>query len=280
MLDLWYSLVDLFPGDWTRFLFMKQALLAILLVMPPLSLLGVLVVNHRMAFFSDVIGHSALTGLALGALCGMADPSPAMPLFAAALAVLVTLLKHYTRASTDTVIGVIFALVISLGVVLLSRGGGFSRYTPFLIGDLLSIQEREIMLLLVVLVGVLIFWLLFFNGLLLVSVNPTLARSRGKQVRMLELTFALLLALVVTVSIQWVGILIISSLLVLPAAAARNLASSMRQYHVLSLIIAIISGISGLIISYYWGTASGATIVLCAALIFFLTVLGRQMRPN
>ena len=136
------------------------------------------------------------------------------------------------------------------------------------------------MLLLAVLVGVLIFWLLFFNGLLLVSVNPTLARSRGKQVRMLELTFALLLALVVTVSIQWVGILIISSLLVLPAAAARNLASSMRQYHVLSLIIAIISGISGLIISYYWGTASGATIVLCAALIFFLTVLGRQMRPN
>ncbi len=266
--------------EWMQYHFMQNALLGVILVCPLFGLMGTMVVNNRMAFFSDAIGHSALTGIALGVLLGMRDPLGTMIAFSLLLALGISLIKQSARSSPDTIIGVFSSTAVALGIVILSRGGGFARYSNFLIGDLLSIQEREIMLLLAVLVGVLIFWLLFFNGLLLVSVNPTLARSRGKQVRALELTFALLLALVVTVSIQWVGILIISSLLVLPAAAARNLASSMRQYHVLSLIIAIISGISGLIISYYWGTASGATIVLCAALIFFLTVLGRQMRPN
>ena len=270
----------LFPFEWMQYHFMQNALLGVILVCPLFGLMGTMVVNNRMAFFSDALGHSALTGIALGVLMGMRDPLGAMIAFSVLLALGISLIKQGARSSPDTIIGVFSSTAVALGIVILSRGGGFARYSNFLIGDLLSIQGREIMLLLAVLVGVLIFWLLFFNGLLLVSVNPTLARSRGKQVRALELTFALLLALVVTVSIQWVGILIISSLLVLPAAAARNLASSMRQYHVLSLIIAIISGISGLIISYYWGTASGATIVLCAALIFFLTVLGRQMRPN
>lgn len=273
-------LPGLLPFEWMQYHFMQNALWGVILVCPLFGLMGTMVVNNRMAFFSDALGHSALTGIGLGVLLGMRDPLAAMIAFSVLLALGISLIKQSARSSPDTIIGVFSSTAVALGVVILSRGGGFARYANFLIGDLLSIQQREILLLLAVLAAVLIFWLVFFNGLLMVSVNATLARSRGARVQALEIAFGLLLALVVTVSIQWVGILIISSLLVLPAAAARNLASNMRQYHVWSLLIALVSGVSGLILSYYWDTASGATIVLCAALIFFLTVLGRSLQRS
>jgi len=268
----------LLPFEWMQYHFMQNALLGVIMVCPLFGLMGTMVVNNRMAFFSDAIGHSALTGIALGVLLGMRDPLGAMIAFSILLALGISLIKQSARSSPDTIIGVFSSTAVALGIVILSRGGGFARYANFLIGDLLSIQQREILLLLGLLAAVLIFWLFFFNGLLMVSINSTLARSRGARVQALEIAFGLLLALVVTVCIQWVGILIISSLLVLPAAAARNLASNMRQYHVWSLLIALVSGVSGLILSYYWDTASGATIVLCAAVVFFLTVLGRSLQ--
>lgn len=270
----------LLPFQWMHYHFMQNALLGVILVCPLFGLMGTMVVNNRMAFFSDAIGHSALTGIALGVLLGMRDPLGAMIAFSILLALGISLIQQTARSSPDTIIGVFSSTAVALGIVILSRGGGFARYSNYLIGDLLSIQEREIFLLLGVLAIVLIFWLVFFNRLLLVSINSTLARSRGAKVHALEIAFSLLLALVVTVCIQWVGILIISSLLILPAAASRNLAANMRQYHVLSLIIALISGISGLILSYYWDTASGGTIVLCAAVIFFFTVLFRQVQSR
>lgn len=270
----------LLPFEWMQYHFMQNALLGVILVCPLFGIMGTMVVNNRMAFFSDAIGHSALTGIAIGVLLGLRDPLGAMIAFSIFLALGISVIKQSARSSPDTIIGVFSSTAVALGIVILSRGGGFARYSNFLIGDLLSIQQREIILLFIVLIAVLIFWLFFFNGLLLASVNSTLARSRGRQVQGLEIAFSLLLALVVTVSIQWVGLLIISSLLVLPAAAARNLASNMRQYHLLSLAIALVSGVTGLILSYYWGTASGATIVLCAAVLFFFSVLGQQLRRN
>ena len=103
------------------------------------------------------------------------------------------------------------------------------------------------------------------------SLNSDMARSKQINVRFYKNIFVILVALIVTVSIKWVGILIINSLLVLPAASARNLVKNMRGYHVVSVLISLVSGISGLIISYYMGTSAGATIVLVSAAIFFMT---------
>lgn len=275
MLDLWYQAVEWLPGDWTRFLFMKQALLAVLLVMPPLSLLGVLVVNQRMAFFSDVIGHSALTGLALGSLCGLADPSPAMPAFAALLAVLVALLKRHTRAAADTVIAVIFALVVSLGVVLLSRGGGFARYSPFLIGDILTLTPPDLGRLALVCGLVALGLLSLWKPLILISLSPSLARSRGLPVFAFETGFAMLVAFMVATAVPLVGILIVNSILILPAATARLWAPNLRAYFLMALGLGLAGGIAGLILSYYWGTASGATGSLLIAGIYLIAALCR-----
>lgn len=265
---------NLLPFQWAQYSFMLNALLAVLLVSPLFGILGTMVVNNKMAFFSDAIGHSALTGIAIGVLLGMRDPLAAMLAFSVLLAIGISLVKARGKSSPDTVIGVFSSTAVALGIVILSRGGGFARYSNFLIGDLLSITGQEILMLLIVLIVVLLFWARFFNQLLLVSVNPSLAGSRGIKVLRIEITFSVIMAIVVTISIQWVGILIINSLLILPAAAARNIAGNMRQYHVIAVLIAIISGLSGLILSYYWGTATGATIVLCASLFYVLTLWG------
>lgn len=260
------------PFAWAQYTFMLNALLAVLLVTPLFGILGTMVVNNKMAFFSDALGHSALTGIAIGVLLGMQDPLAAMLAFAIILAIGISLVKIKSKSSPDTIIGVFSSSAVALGIVILSRGGGFAKYSSFLIGDLLSISAHQILILVVVLLMVLFFWGGFFNQLLLVSINPSLARSRGVNVRGIEIAFSIIMAVVVTISIQWVGILIINSLLVLPAAAARNVAVNMRQYHLIALFIAFISGLSGLIFSYYWGTASGATIVLCASVFFILSL--------
>lgn len=274
-----YHLMDmLLPFEWARHLFMKNALLGVLLVTPVFGLLGTMVVNNRMAFFSDALGHAALTGIAIGVILGVGQPLWSMVAFSLLLAFLILVVKRANLASTDTVIGVFSSGALALGVVLLSLHGGFAKYSVYLIGDLLSISTSDLLMLAVALVVVLALWLTVFNKLMLVSVNPTLARSRGVNANLFETIFTMVTAVVVTVSIQWVGILIISSLLILPAAAARNVAGNMRQYHALSVGIGMLSGVSGLIFSYYWGTASGATIVLVAGVFFIVTFLMKRFQ--
>ncbi len=275
----WDNLVALLPFGWAQHLFMQNALLALILVTPIFGMLGTMVVNNRMAFFSDTLGHSALTGIALGVMIGLKDPLLAMLAFALVMALTICVVKKMTRTSTDTIIGVFSASAIALGIVILSRGGGFNRYSRFLIGDILSITFSEIAALGTVLGLVLIYWFLLFNKLFLVSINPVMARSRGVRVLLTEVLFTALVAVVVTVSIQWVGILIINSLLILPAAAARNLATNMQSYHLGAIVISVLAGITGLILSYYWGTAAGATIVLCNT-AFFLGTLALKLGPS
>ncbi|MFA5383871.1 MAG: metal ABC transporter permease [Eubacteriales bacterium] len=273
-----YHLIDiLLPFDWAHHVFMKNALLGVLLVTPIFGLLGTMIVNNRMAFFSDALGHSALTGIAIGVILGMNNPLWSMLCFSILLSIAITIVKNANTASTDTIIGVFSSTAVALGIAILSIRGGFNKYSVYLIGDLLSINIADLIMLAIVLVIVIILWMTVFNKLLVVSINQSLASSRRINVRFYEYLFTLIMAVVVTISIQWVGILIINSLLVLPAAAARNIAQNMRQYHIYSISIAIVSGLSGLILSYFWGTASGATIVLISA-VFFLATLGLRLK--
>ena len=272
-MDLIYDGMDmLLPFAWVEYTFMKNALLAILLMTPLFGLLSTMVVSSRMAFFSDSLGHGAFTGIAVGALVGMASPLTSLILFSIVFALLITYIKHRTAASADTVIGVFSSTAIAVGLMIMSRGGGFSKFSPLLIGDILSITPADLAGLAAVNIFVFIGWVLLFNRLLLLSVNPSLARSRGISIFAVESLFAVLLAVVVAVSIQWVGILIINALLVLPGAAARNIARSVKEYHLISVLIALFAGLIGLFSAYYLGIAAGAAIVAAAAFIFFVSL--------
>ncbi|WP_314826395.1 metal ABC transporter permease [Selenomonas noxia] len=275
-MELIYSVLDtLLPFSWMEYAFMKNALLAILLMTPLFGLLSTMVVSSRMAFFSDSLGHGAFTGIAIGAIAGIFSPITSLVLFSVVFALLITYIKHRTAASADTVIGVFSSTAIAVGLMIMSRGGGFSKFSPLLIGDVLSITPSDLAGLAAVDAVVLIGWILLFNRLLLLSVNSSLARSRGIFIFAVEAAFAVLLAVVVAVSIQWVGILIINALLVLPGAAARNLARSVKEYHAISTVLALFSGLIGLFAAYYLGIAAGAAIVAAASLFFFLSLAFR-----
>ena len=229
-----YAILDtLLPFDMFRFTFMKNALLALLLIAPLLGLLGTMAVNNRMAYFSDALGHSALTGIAIGVLLGMENQLICMVAFGILMALVISRVKAAGSSSTDTVISVFSSLAMALGLVILSRGGGFARYSSYLVGDILAITPADLGLLALTLAAVLVLWIVLFNPLLLTSVNPSLAASRGARVKWVEMAFIVAVAVVVMLSIQWVGILMINALLILPAASARNVARSARQYTLL-----------------------------------------------
>lgn len=277
MLELWYNIVDIIlPFEWTNHDFMKNALLAVLLLTPLFGLLGTMVVSNKMAFFSDSIGHGAFTGIAIGALIGGIRPIWGAVIFSIVFALIITIIKNKSSASTDTIIGVFSSTAVAIGLVIMSCGGKFSQYSSYLVGDLLSISPFEIMMLFIAFFTVIILWFLIFNKVLLISINQSLAASRGVNTLLVEMLFTAAIAVVVTITIQWVGLLIINSLLVLPAAASRNVTGNVRQYHAVSVAVSMASGITGLIASYYWNTATGATIVIVAAALFFVLFLVRK----
>ena len=271
-MNLLHTVISRLPFEWAQFEFMRNALLAVIIVAPLFALIGTLVVNNRMAFFSDAIGHASLAGLGLGVLLGMADPLWALVGFALLLGVGILALQRFTQSTMDTVISLSMCFSLALGVVLLSRGGSFNRFSSYLIGDLLSITPREIGQLLVTSLLVGGGLLLGYNRILLIGLNESLARSRGRSAWWPQLFFCAAIALVVTMNLGWVGILIINSLLVLPAAAARNIAQDARQYVFIAVGLSLFCGIAGLIASFYANTATGATIVLVAMGCFVATL--------
>lgn len=273
LIDYIYALIDVvLPFEWVSYTFMKNALLAILLVTPLFGLLSTMVVSNRMAFFSDSLGHGAFTGIAIGVLLGATSPLAALIIFSIVFAIFITYIKNKSTASTDTIIGVFSSTAIALGLMIMSYGGGFNKFSSFLIGDVLSITSDDLAALLTVFVLVFIGWALLFNRLLVLSINQSFARSRGMNTFVIESLFAAMLAVVVAISIQWVGILIINALLVLPAAAARNVTNSVKAYHIVSVAIAMAAGLTGLVVAYYANMAVGATVVVISALVFFITL--------
>ena len=276
---LWNQLVGALPFDWASYEFMRWALLAVLVISPLFGLLSTMVVTSRMSFFSDALGHSAFTGIAIGTLCGLARPMWMAAVLAAAFALLFTYVRRRSNVASDTDNGVFSSTPVALGIFIATFGGGsFTQYNSLLIGDILSVAPGEIALLALILLGVVLLWLGSFNPLMLSAIHPALADSRGIRVFWREAAFSVAVAVVVTVSMTWVGLLVINSLLVLPAAASRNLARNMRQFHLISILAAVVAGIAGLMTSYELSSSAGASITLYLALWFAITFLLRKKR--
>ncbi len=276
-MSFWYWLVSWLPFEWAApgaMLFMKNALLGVLVITPLFGLLSTMVVESRMAFFSDALGHSAFTGMAIGAICGLTEPIWAAVLFSVVIALLFTLVRQKTRMASDTAISVFSSAAVALGIFLSTLGGqSFTRFNTLLIGDILSVSPREIGLLAILLLLLVLLWISSFNQMMLSSVHHALADSRGIRPFWKNFLFTAAIAVVVTVTMSWVGLLVINALLVLPGAAARNLARNLSQYHLISVLGGLVCGIGGLMLSYQLGASAGASITLLLALWFFLTLL-------
>ena len=278
-MSIWYGFCDLIPLEILQWNFMRNALLAIILMAPLFGLLSTMIVTGRMSFFSDALGHSAFTGIAIGAICGIAAPLWAAAIFSIFFALLFSWVRSRSNQAADTLIGVFSSTAVALGIFAATIGGGsFTKYNKYLIGDILSISPGEIGMLALTLLGMLLFWVCFSNRLTLTAIHPQLASSRGIPVKLSNTFFTVAIALVVTLSISSIGLLILNSLLVLPAASARNVARNLKQYNLYSVLFALFAGLAGVTVSYYIGASAGASISLILALIFAVIFGFRKVR--
>ena len=200
-----------------------------------------------------------------------------MFIFAVIFAILLNLVKNKTSYGADTIISVFSSIAIALGLAILAQSGSFNKYSSYLVGDILSISKTEIIYLFIAFILVFIFWGKLFNKLNAISINPVLAKSKGINVKLLDNMFAIIIAVMVMISIRWVGILLINSMMILPAASSRNIAKNMRSYHAYSIIFALLSGIVGLIISYYTNIPTAPMIVILSGIIYFITFGARKV---
>lgn len=278
-MELWYNICDLLPVEMLQWNFMRNAFLAILLMAPLFGLTSTMIVTGKMSFFSDALGHSAFTGIAIGCICGIGEPTWVAVVFAVIFSLLFSFVRSRSNHTADTLIGVFSSTAVALGIFIATLGGGsFTKYNKYLIGDVLSVTGEQIGMLAIVLLAVIIFWALYSNKLTLSSVYPQLASSRGFKVELIQTVFTTAIAIIVTLCISWVGLLILNSLLILPGAASRNVARNLKQYHIFSVLFALIASIAGLCVSYYLGTSAGAAISLALALIFAISFCFRKGR--
>lgn len=276
-MSVWYALCELLPIEFLQWNFMKNALLAILIMAPLFGLMSTMIVTGRMSFFSDALGHSAFTGIAIGCICGVAAPTWVAVVFAAIFALLFSYVRSRSNHAADTLIGVFSSAAVALGIFIATLGGdSFTKYNKYLIGDILSVTPAEIGMLALVLLATIVFWVFYSNRLTLTSIHPQLAASRGIPTGVTQTVFTVVLAVVVTLAISWVGLLILNSLLILPGASARNVAKNLKQYHLFSVVFALIASIAGLLLSYYLGASAGAAISLVLTLIFAGSFLLRK----
>jgi zinc transport system permease protein len=270
------------PADF-QYAFLVRGVLCVLVLAPVLGGLSHLVVARRMAFFSAALGQAALTGLSIALLLGEPLNAPYGGIFAFCLlsALGMVYVKRRSTLPPDTLIGVFLALTLGLGICLLvavTRRFNIHQVESAMFGSLLTVTDGDLALL--VFAGILVCVLLAreYNGLLLDSLSPSLASVENVDSAYVEYLFAVLLTVAIVVSLKVIGALLVEALVVVPAAAARNLARSTRAYLLWSVGIAFLAGVGGLGISTRLLVPTGGAVVLALSLLFFITLAVGALR--
>lgn len=291
--DWWISLAQALGLPETyQYAFVARGVVAVLILAPLLGGLSHLVVARRLAFFSTTLGQAALTGLTIGVAVGLPlDNAYASVLgFCLLIGVIMVYVRRTVALPPDTVIGVFMAFTLGLGVCVLvaaTKQFNIHQIEAVMFGSVLTITDRDLGLLLV-LGGVLAIALaLSYNTLLSDSLNPALARhvignkARGARSALVDYGFVVLLTIAITLSLKVIGALLVEAMVVVPAAAARNLARDVRGYLGWSIAIAAIGGLAGLLISASWRVPTGGAIVLALTACFVISLpVGRWLRPG
>lgn len=260
---------------------MQRALLAGLFLGPLCGLLGVFVTARRMSFFSDTIAHAALAGVAGGFLLGFQEPTLPVIVFCVAVALLILWLRDNTQLLNDTIMAVLLSASVALGVVLLSfQRGRWADLDKYLFGDVLSVSSSDVTLAACVAVGVATVLLMRLNDLTLLTAHEELAHVAGIRVRGLNRVFVILLTLTVALSIRLLGIVLVTSLLVIPPATARSLASNLRRQLLLSLGLGLTGAVGGILLSYPLDLPSGPTVTLTLTALFLLSLAAGVVRTR
>jgi zinc transport system permease protein len=266
--------------------FMQHAMLSGLIIGFVAPLIGVFLIVRRMSLIADALSHITLSGVAAGLLLAQYVPafkgiSPIYTgmLFSVAGAFMVDKLRQAYRFYQELAIPIILSAGIGLGVVLISLANGFNvDLFGYLFGSLLSVTQEDLLRVIIAsVIVVLVIWF-FYKELLYLSFDEEGARISGIPRNTINIIFSVLVAIVISISMQVVGILLVSALITLPVAAALQLANSFKQTFVYAIIFGEVSVVSGLIVAYTFDLASGGTIVLVAVLLLVLILLFKRLR--
>ncbi len=271
--------------DALSFPFVQRALVAVLLAAPLLGGLSPLVVGRRLAFFSAALGQAVLTGVSLGVLLGepLEAPWGSVTGFSLLLGLALVFLKRRSKLPPDTLVGVLLAFTLGLGVcllVLVTKRFNVHQLEAVMFGSVLTVSPLDLGLLAVALAVVLALVLPRFNALVLDGLDEGLAAARGVKGAALDYLFVTALTLAIVASVKVMGALMVEAMLVVPAAAARNLGRSLAGVHAWSVLVALGAGVGGLMLSTQVNVPSGAAIVLVLALAFALSLGGRLGRAG
>ena len=239
--------------------------------------LGCVVVWRRMAYFGDTLAHSALLGVALAVSADMM-PIIGVAVIGIVLASLLFWLERKQELSTDTLLGIMSHSALALGLIVLSiaqNKGANVDLMAYLFGDILAVSRDELVWIYLGAVLVLSVFAYLWRDLLSISVHEELARTDGVSVNKTRFIFMLLLALTIAVAIKVVGVLLITALLIIPAASARLYSKTPLQMVVLSMMFAVLSVVLGLGSSLHWDIPAAPAIVVAAAVVFFVSNLVR-----
>lgn len=260
-----------------RFAFFVRGLLAVLLLAPLLGGMSHLVVARRLSFFSAALGQAALTGLTIGLLLGepLNGAYGGIFGFCALSALAMVYVKRHAALPTDTLVGVFLSLTLGLGICLLvaaTKRFNIHQIEAVMFGSLLTVTDVDLALLAGVGVAIAAVLAWIYNDLLLDSLDPPLARVAGVRSTVLDYLFVMLLTAAIVVSLKIIGALLIEAMVVVPAAAARNVARTTRAYLVVSIVTAWVAGVGGLFVSSRFLVPSGGAVVLAMSALFFLTL--------
>lgn len=258
--------------------FLLYALLAGLGVALVAGPLGSFAVWRRMAYFGDTLAHSALLGIAFGLLLNI-NLSLAVTLGCLLLALILVFLQQNRFIATDTLLGILSHSTLALGLVTVSLIGDTRiDLMAYLFGDLLSANASDVITIFSVAAFVIISLIWLWKPLLAITVHEDLARIEGVPVTAVRTGLMLLMALVIAIAMKVVGVLLITALLIIPAAASRRLSHTPEQMAVIASLLGCLSVCAGLAASFYWDTPAGPSVVLSASGLFLLTLLKKQPR--
>lgn len=258
--------------EFFEFEFIQRALLVGGLLSLVAATLGVFVVTRQLSFFSEAISHSALSGIALGILLHL-DPFIAAIVFAVLIALGIVFVNERSKLASDTTIGVFLSFSVALGVLVIGLLKGFrAELFGFLFGDILAVTTSDIWISIVLAVIVLVFLFWRFKALTLISLSPDLAHVSGIKLRLFNYLFMALLAVTVAIAIKLIGVILVTALVIVPAAAAKNLGNNFLQMLIWALVISLFSVLVGIGASFYLDTASGPSIVIVSVIIFIASL--------
>jgi len=260
--------------------FMQKALAAGILVSITCSVISFFVLVNRLSFIGVGISHAAFGGVAIGILFGI-DPTLSAVIFSVLTAWMIGIVSRRGRLNEDTTIGIFYAAAMALGIVIIGLSRGYTvDLFGYLFGNILAVTSTDLWIVAALSLFVLGTVFYFFKELLYISFDEESAQVNGVPVAFLYYYLLTLMAVTIVISMKVVGIILVSALLVIPAAAAYEVSSHYKSVLIVSVIVGLVSALGGLLVSYRFNTASGATIVLLAAAVFLLLFTIRSLRTG